>query len=66
MNTYTLILCFDGDICIIKDNGYSVQEEVYHKSFNLGDNLKDNLLNAFKVYNKLTSSIKESRKIMRD
>lgn len=61
MTKYTLILNFDGDIFIFKDTGYSVQEECYHKSFNLGDNLEDNLKEAFKLYIHLTETIKQNR-----
>lgn len=62
MNTYTLILCFDGDILIVKD-GTEEQKEIYHKSYNMGEDLKENLLEAFKVYESLTNFIKVSRKI---
>lgn len=58
MIKYTLILNYDGDIYILKDNGYSLQEEYYHKSFNMGENLEDNLKEAFKLYIQLTETIK--------
>ena len=59
MNKYMLRLLPDGDIDIISDdfrNGYRV---VYHKTYNPDDDLKDNLINAYKEWKRLTEKGKE-------
>lgn len=54
MNKYMLMLLPDGDIDIISDEfvgGYTI---VYHKTYNPGDDLKDNLMKAYEEWEKLT------------
>lgn len=58
MNKYMLRLLPDGDIDIISDEfagGYTI---VYHKTYNPGDNLKENLMNAYEEWKKLTEAEK--------
>lgn len=51
MNKYELILKPDGDIEIWKLTGIEILDEcIYHKSYNMGDKLEDNLLQAFKFW----------------
>lgn len=47
---YELILKPDGDIEIWKYGEYTIRECIYHKTYNMGDKLQDNLLQAFKVW----------------
>ena len=50
MNNYTLLLKPNGDIEIWKDNDGLMKECIYHKTYCLGDKLKDNLLNAYEFW----------------
>lgn len=50
MTNYTLILKSDGDIEIWKDDNGIMKERIYHKSYNLGDDLKENLLKAYEYW----------------
>ena len=55
MNKYMLRLLPDGDIDIItesKEKG--CYDMIYHKTYNPGDDLKENLINAYEEWKKLT------------
>ena len=55
MNKYMLRLLPDGDIDIIKEcYELGCYETVYHKTYNPGENIKENLDNAYKEWEKLT------------
>lgn len=62
MNRYMLRLLRDGDIDIIKEaDELGAYQVVYHKTYNPGDNIKDNLDNAYKEWERLTyESYKEN------
>lgn len=47
---YKLILLPNGDIEILKITEWRSEERIYHKSYNLGDKLRDNLLKAFNFW----------------
>lgn len=54
MIKYMLRLLPDGDIDIISDEfvgGYTI---VYHKTYNPGDDIKENLDNAYEEWKRLT------------
>lgn len=54
MNNYILKLLSNGDIFIIKCSIAYDYQIVYHKTYNPSDNIKDNLDNAYKEWEKLT------------
>lgn len=64
MNKYILRLLFDGDIDIIKEsNILGEYERVYHKTFNPSESIKENLINAYEEWEKLTEKEYENEKI---
>lgn len=54
MSRYMLRVLNDGDIDIISDEGNSWCKVVYHKTYNPGENIKDNLMKAYEEWEKLT------------
>ena len=48
-----LRLLNDGDIDIISDEGSSWHKVVYHKTYNPGENIKDNLMKAYEEWKKI-------------
>lgn len=62
MNRYMLRLFPNGDIDIIKEsNILGAYEVVYHKTFNLNEDVKENLNSAYKEWERLTyESYKEN------
>ena len=53
MNKYMLRLLPNGDIDIITDDEPWIYKSVYHKTFNPGENIKDNLMEAYEEWAKL-------------
>ena len=56
MNKYYLVLLPDGDIEIRKTDVYMSSTEydvVWHKSYNMGEKLEDNLMLMYKEWEKL-------------
>lgn len=54
MSKYMLRLFADGDIDIIKEcDELGCYETVYHKTFNPSEDIKENLDNAYKEWEKL-------------
>lgn len=59
MKKYILRLLPNGDIDIIKEYNYTFEYDiVYHKTFNPSEDIKENLNNAFKEWEKLTGDRK--------
>jgi hypothetical protein len=56
MKKYMLRLLDDGDIDIITESKQlGCYDIVYHKTYNPSDDLKENLINAYKEWEKLTN-----------
>lgn len=53
---YKLTIMDNGDIFIFKNNG-----PIYHKTYDLGDNLMYNLFKAYELWDRLTSEEIESK-----
>ena len=54
-NKFILRVLPDGDIEIIKFDQPIAYQVVYHKTYDPGDNLQDNLLKAFAEWERLTN-----------
>ena len=56
-NNYILKLYSDGDIEIVKrlKNNLYYDKVVYHKSYNPSESIKENLINAFEEWEKLSN-----------
>lgn len=57
MDKYMLRLFNNGDIDIIKQDDFCIfaYSIVYHKTYKPNDDLKENLINAYKEWEKLTN-----------
>lgn len=63
MNNLMLRLFDNGDIDIIEDDFYilGAYRVVYHKTYNLGENLQENLILAYEEWKKMQEDKSESK-----